>query len=100
MRISETSLRTKQGLLIEGNDIQPDLKVASKIASIFVVADRNKSAFPCRNVRIINNTTGGTGILIRGTPGENNLITGNRSAGEQGKIVNQANARLQNNQGY
>lgn len=88
------------GLLIEGNDIRPDLKVASNIAAIYVVADRNKTPFPCRHVRILNNVTGGTGIQITGTPGEDNLIAANRGVGDKGRIVNRAGARLENNTGY
>lgn len=88
------------GLLIEGNDIQPDPKVASSIAAIYVVADRNKTPFPCKNTRIINNVTGGAGIQITGAPGENNLVANNRSASQKGKIVNCAEARLENNTGY
>lgn len=89
-----------ENLLVEGNDIQPDLKVASSIGAIYVVADRNKTPFPCKNVRIINNVTGGTGIQLTGAPGENNLVSGNKSVTEKGKIVNRAAARVENNTGY
>jgi len=88
------------GLLIENNDIQPDIKVASNISSIYVVADRNKMKFPCTNTKILNNITGGAGIQITGTPAENNIIANNRSVGSAGRIKNQANAKLENNAGY
>ncbi len=86
--------------MIEGNHIRPDPKTASRIPAISVVADRNKSPFPCRNVRTVNNTTGGTGIQLKGAPGENNLVAHNRSVSPEGRIFNRAGASLANNSGY
>ena len=65
-----------------------------------VHANRGKEPFFCRNVQIINNVTAGTGILMAGQPGENNVIKGNRHVGPTGKIVNAANAEVGDNEGY
>jgi hypothetical protein len=88
------------GLLIEGNHIQPDLKIASNIGAIYVVADRNKTPYPCTGVKIIDNTVGGTGIVIRGTPGEGNLVKGNRAVGDRATISNEAAAEIRDNTGF
>lgn len=94
------------GLLVEGNDIHL-ANNAGTLPAIFVAANRTNEAFPTRNVRIINNTVGGQGILIDGSKeSANNLIKGNKTAdGADAKpgtytIVNQANATVQGNQGF
>ncbi len=83
------------GLIIEGNDIRVDRGMA-----IFVESDHDKERKgPCRNVRIVNNTTVG-GILIAGTPSSNNIVKGNRNIGETAPIRKRANARIVDNTGY
>ncbi|MBE0535586.1 MAG: hypothetical protein IH624_07940 [Phycisphaerae bacterium] len=84
------------GLVIENNDI----RTGGGIAAIYVNANRNADTHPCRNVRIVNNTTAGSGILIAGEPGEKNVIQGNRHIGGGGTIVNEAAAELADNTGY
>jgi hypothetical protein len=87
------------GLLIEGNEINID-QAASSEPAIHVTACRINDPFPCRNVRIINNTVN-RGILISGVPGENNLIRGNKAVGQTPlKIQNQAAATVQENEGF
>ena len=49
---------------------------------------------------IVGNTTSGSGIEIGGSPAENNVIKDNRHIGGNGKILNHANARCENNAGY
>lgn len=89
------------GLLIAGNDIRPQGPgTDTRIATIFVNANRNYDKHYCRNVRIIDNVTFGSGILIAGEPAENNLIKGNRHIGPQGTIRNQASAVVEDNVGY
>ncbi len=52
-------------------------------------------------MRILNNTVSGRGILLNGSPAENNLIKGNKSVGTKPqKIKNQANAVVENNEGF
>ena len=87
------------GLLVEGNDIRIDRGAASEPA-IHVTACRTNDPFPCRNVRIFNNTVS-RGILISGSPGENNLVKGNKAVGTPPlKIQNEAGARVEDNQGF
>lgn len=91
------------GLLVEGNDIRPRGPGTDvKISSIFVVADRTSIGVreECRNVSIIDNTTAGGGIRISGKPAENNLVKGNRHVGEPGKLINNADAVLEENENY
>jgi hypothetical protein len=74
---------------------------ASGESMIHVTANRVSEAFPCRNVRILNNTVSGRGILLNGSPAENNVIKGNKSVGTKPqKITNQANAVVENNEGF
>lgn len=83
------------GLIVEGNDIRVDRGMA-----IFVDADHDKERTgPCRNVRIVNNTTVG-GILIAGTPASNNVVRGNKNVGPTAPIDNRADAVLEDNTGY
>ena len=88
------------GLLVEGNDIHlPDS--ASGGPAIHVTANRVYEAFPCRNVRILNNTVSGRGILLNGSPAEKNLIKGNKAIGTRPqKIRNQAQAVVEGNEGF
>ena len=91
------------GLLIEGNDIRPKGPGTDvKIESIYVVADQYSRGerHECRNVRIINNTTAGSGIRIAGEPAENNIVKGNRNVGARGRLYNQARAVVENNENY
>lgn len=91
------------GLEIRGNDIRPDGPgTDKKISSIFCVADRlsKGTRFECRNVSIVDNVTAGTGIRISGDPAENNVVRGNRSVTDGGKIINDAKAVLEGNEGY
>lgn len=86
------------GLLVEGNDIR-----VHKDAAIYVNANRHgKPHSPCRRVRIINNTTGGGGIVIAGDPGQENVVRDNRhvAKGKKNEIENRANAEVANNTGY
>jgi len=83
------------GLIVEGNDISVDRGMA-----IFVDADHSDSHRGyCRNVRIVNNKTVG-GILIQGTPAENNHVTGNRNTGPTAPLRNRAAAHVEANRGY
>jgi hypothetical protein len=87
------------GLRVEGNDIHIDPRAASEPA-IHVTACRVNDPFPCRNVRIVNNTVN-RGILISGSPAENNLVQGNQAVGATPlKIQNEAEAKVENNQGF
>jgi hypothetical protein len=47
----------------------------------------------------VNNRTVG-GILIRGAPAADNLVTDNENAGAPAPLKNEANATLKNNGGY
>ncbi len=94
------------GLLVEGNEIVL-ADNAGKLPAIFVCSNRTNDAFPTRNVKIINNTVGGTGIVIDGSKDSaNNLIHGNRTSGPPSKsagkyvITNQANAKVEGNTGF
>ncbi len=84
------------GLLVKGNDIQ----TAGGISAIYVVANRNSGPYECKNVTIVGNTTAGSGIQIAGSPADNNVVKYNRHIGDNGKIINQANAKCENNVGY
>ena len=88
------------GLLIQGNTIRTSPKSGTGFAAIFVAADRNDQSFPCRNVRILDNVTAGSGIEIDGSPGEDNVIQGNRHEGPGGKILQHTQATVQDNTGY
>jgi len=88
------------GLLVEGNDIRID-RAAGGEPAIHVNANRTNDPFPCRNVRILNNTVSGRGILISGSPSENNVVKGNRAVGAiPQKIKNEAGAVVENNEGF
>ena len=84
------------GLLVKGNDI----RTPGGISAIYVVGDRNKGRYECKNVTIIDNITAGSGIEIGGKPAENNIIKNNRHIGPNGRIINNANAVCENNTGY
>jgi hypothetical protein len=84
------------GLLVKGNDI----RTPGGIEAVYVVADRHKSPYECKNVTIEDNITAGSGIRIGGTPAENNIIRNNRHIGRGGRITNNANARCEGNAGY
>jgi len=90
------------GLLVEGNDIRPKGPgTDTKISSIFVVSDRNWDRHYLRNVRIINNTTAGSGIAITGAPAEGNVVKGNKHIGDMpGSITNGAEAVVEDNENY
>ena len=95
------------GLLVEGNDIRLTDGVQSIAggAAIFVSANRTDEAFPCRNVKIINNTVSVGGITIAGSPAEGNVVKGNKTVGPSGRkegytIVNQADAKVEGNAGF
>jgi hypothetical protein len=88
------------GLLVEGNDIRID-SGASNEPAIHVTANRVNEAFPCRNVRIVNNTVSGRGILLNGSPAENNIIRGNKAVSPRPQqIQNQAHAKVEANEGF
>ena len=88
------------GLLVEGNDIRIDRGAGGEPA-IHVTANRTNEPFPCRHVRIINNTVSGRGIRISGSPGENNIVKGNRAVGATPqKIQNEAKAVVEDNEGF
>lgn len=84
------------GLLVKGNNI----RTSGGISAIYVVANRNSGPYECKNVSIIGNTTSGSGIKIAGNPAENNIVKNNRHIGGNGRIINAANARCENNAGY
>ena len=84
------------GLLIRDNDI----RTSDGIATIYAVANRNSGPYECRNVTIEGNTTAGSGIRIAGDPASGNVIRNNRHIGPGGRIVNDADARCENNTGY
>ncbi len=91
------------GLLIEGNEILLDdgRQTIADGAAIFVSADRNSGRYPCRNVRIVENRTSGGGILIAGSPAENNEVKSNRYVGRgKAKIYNRAEAEIADNVGF
>lgn len=90
------------GLLVEGNDIRlgDGKQTIASGAAIYVSADRNKERFPCKRVRVVNNTVSGGGILIAGTPAEGNVISGNKCVGATAKIVNTAGATVEKNDNF
>ncbi len=91
------------GLLIEGNDIRlgDGRQTIASGSAIFADANRNKGTFPCRNVRIVNNTTAGGGILLAGSPAQGNLVQDNRHLGDTpARLINRAQARLEGNTNY
>jgi hypothetical protein len=52
-------------------------------------------------VRILDNTVSGRGILISGSPAENNIVQGNRALGTTPQeIKNLANAVVESNEGF
>jgi hypothetical protein len=93
------------GLLVEGNHINIE-PTASSEPAIHIGANRVNEAFPCRNVRILNNVLGGTGIMINGSKegSTGNVIRGNRTSGpafSKGYVIlNQANALVEDNEGF
>ncbi|MGA2616367.1 MAG: hypothetical protein ABSF26_02080 [Thermoguttaceae bacterium] len=97
-----TNLTAEMTALVEGNDIRPNGSgTDTRISSIFVVSDRNWDRHYLRNVRIVNNTTAGSGISIIGAPARNNVVSGNRHVGDRPRvIINGANARVEKNTGY
>lgn len=84
------------GLLVKGNDI----RTTGGIAAIYVVANRNSGPYECRNVTIEDNTTSGSGIHIAGAPALDNVVRNNRHIGPGAKIINDADAVCENNEGY
>ncbi|MBN1817711.1 MAG: hypothetical protein JW828_10140 [Sedimentisphaerales bacterium] len=84
------------GLLVKGNDI----RTSGGISAIYVVANRNSGPYECCNVTIEDNITAGSGIQIAGDPSLNNSIRNNVHVGGGGKIINEADAILENNAGY
>ena len=91
------------GLLVKGNNIQPKGPGTDiGISSIFIVADHTSygKRFPCRNVSVIDNITCGSGIRISGSPASNNIVKGNKNLGKQGRLINNAEAQLDNNENY
>lgn len=88
------------GLLIQGNTIRTVKGMSDGIAAIYVAAERNNTPYPAHAVRILNNTTSGSGIQISGTPGTDNLIANNHHEGEGGKLVTKTEVELKNNTGY
>jgi hypothetical protein len=88
------------GLLVEGNDLRIDPGAGGEPA-IHVTANRTSDPFPCRNVRILDNTVSGRGILISGSPAANNVVRGNRAVGDRPqKIKNEAGAVVEDNEGF
>ncbi len=90
------------GLLVEKNDIRlgDGTRVVAGGSAVMVSADRNKERFPCKNVKVLNNTVAGGGILVSGTPAEGNVISGNKCLGVAVKITNNADARVEKNEGF
>jgi hypothetical protein len=80
------------GLRIEGNTIRD---------GIMAVADRNSGRHPCKNVRIVGNTTHGGRIHIAGHPAAGNVVKDNRNLGDEpARLINDAEAKLANNKGF
>lgn len=78
------------GLVVERN----------QVPNIMVVADRNKSRHPIRRVRIAENVTSGP-IHVGGEPSQDVVVERNRCTAPGGtKLLNQANAVLQDNSGF
>jgi hypothetical protein len=91
------------GLVMQGNDIRlgDGKQTIASGAAIYVVADRNSGRYECRNVSIVGNTTAGGGILIAGSPAENNVVKDNRHIGDTpAPLRNFAAAKLENNANY
>jgi hypothetical protein len=89
------------GLLIKGNRITQQ-GAGHGVATICVLSCKkgNKDHMPCRDVRILDNATGGNGIEIVGVECENNAIRGNKHLVEGGKVDNRGKAAVENNEGY
>lgn len=85
-----------QGLLVQGNDV----RTGGGSAAIYVVANRNSGKFPCRDVAIVGNVTAGSGIRLACDPSGGNVIRGNVHVGLGGKIKLEAEAVLEDNEGY
>jgi hypothetical protein len=91
------------GLLVEGNEISlgDGRQTIANSTAIFVSADRTKTRFPIRRVRILNNKVQHGGILISGDPSEKCEVKGNINKGNsQVKIIQKANAEIANNTGF
>jgi hypothetical protein len=84
------------GLLVQGNDV----RTGGGPAAIYVVASRNEGKYPVRNVAIVGNVTGGSGIRLAGDPSENNVIKGNSHIGVGGLIKFEGNPTIEDNDGY
>ena len=82
------------GLLIKGNDI--DTRNGHGAICVKGKVHRSPKLHPVKNVQIIDNITRqpGTAIAILGTDGENNVISGNRHDGEDGKIYVHPEAKV------
>ena len=88
---------------MKGKNIQTKGPETDKgISSIFIVADHTSygKRFPCLNVSVIDNITCGSGIRISGSPASSNIVKGNKNLGEQGRLINNAGAQLDNNENY
>jgi hypothetical protein len=79
------------GLLVQGNQVN----------SVRALCWTNKRInLPAKNIQIIGNTTSGGGIELSGGGAENCLIKDNKQTGPNGKLINTAGAKLENNTGY
>lgn len=91
------------GLLVENNDIRVDEKSrdgVNRTVAIMVDADHSpERRGPCRNVKIVGNTTSG-GILLGGKPSSKNEIRDNKNVGTESVITLRAEAMVKNNRGY
>lgn len=84
------------GLVVEGNE----LNLADDHPAIYVVADRAKKSHPIKDVLIKGNRASSK-IVIGGSPANNNAVVDNVYTGKGvGKIINRADARVQNNKGF
>lgn len=85
------------GLVVQGNDI----RTHGGIAAIFVVANRNASHHPLRNVSILDNITAGSGIRVAGAPAEGVVLRDNQHVGPGGSIkLEAAGAVVEDNAGF
>jgi hypothetical protein len=85
------------GLVVQGNDV----RTPGGIGAIFVVSNRNASKHPIRNVSIIDNITGGSGIRVAGEPAESVVVRDNQHVGGSGTLKIEApGAVVDGNAGY
>jgi hypothetical protein len=90
------------GLVIRGNELT--MEQGGEFGAICVISCTRKreKIFPCKNVHIVSNVTAcaGISILLIGAEGENNVIANNRNLKGSARIINEAAARVSDNEGH